>query len=56
MCRWLAYSGPSIPLDQLLLRPKHSLLAQSLHAWESTFEVNADGFGMVQYHYILVTL
>ena len=45
MCRWLAYSGPSIAMDQLLLRPKHSLLAQSLHAWESTFEVNADGFG-----------
>ena len=49
MCRWLAYSGPSIAMDQLLLRPKHSLLAQSLHAWESTFEVNADGFGIGWY-------
>ncbi|MDG2424783.1 MAG: class II glutamine amidotransferase [Phycisphaerales bacterium] len=49
MCRWLAYSGPSIHLDQMLLRPKHSLLAQSLHAWEATFEVNADGFGIGWY-------
>ena len=42
MCRWLAYSGPPIYLDELLLRPEHSLLTQSLHARESTFEVNAD--------------
>ncbi|MEE2907620.1 MAG: class II glutamine amidotransferase [Planctomycetota bacterium] len=49
MCRWLAYSGPSIHLDSVLLRPQHSLLAQSLHAWEATFEVNADGFGIGWY-------
>jgi predicted glutamine amidotransferase len=49
MCRWLAYSGPPIYLDELLLRPEHSLLTQSLHARESTFEVNADGFGIGWY-------
>ena len=49
MCRWLAYSGPSIFLDELLIRPQHSLLDQSRHAREATFEVNADGFGIGWY-------
>ena len=43
MCRWLAYAGSPIHLDEILLRPEHSLLDQSRHAMESTFEVNADG-------------
>ena len=49
MCRWLAYRGDPIRLDQVLLRPEHSLLLQSRHARESTFEVNADGFGVGWY-------
>ena len=49
MCRWLAYAGSPIGLDQILLRPEHSLLTQSRHARESTFEVNADGFGVGWY-------
>ena len=49
MCRWLAYVGSPIGLDQILLRPEHSLLTQSRHARESTFEVNADGFGIGWY-------
>ncbi|MCH2133103.1 MAG: class II glutamine amidotransferase [Phycisphaerales bacterium] len=49
MCRWLAYSGSPIFMDELLLRPEHSLLTQSRHAREATFEVNADGFGIGWY-------
>ena len=49
MCRWVAYSGPPLYLDELLLRPEHSLLVQSRHAREATFEVNADGFGIGWY-------
>ena len=49
MCRWLAYSGPAIHLDDVLLRPAHSLISQSKKAWESTLEVNGDGFGIGWY-------
>ena len=46
MCRHLAYLGPPITLDALLLTPPHSLLHQSYrprHQRHGT--VNADGFG-----------
>ena len=49
MCRWLAYRGDPVRLDEILLQPEHSLLLQSRHARESTFEVNADGFGIGWY-------
>jgi predicted glutamine amidotransferase len=49
MCRWLAYAGPSIHLDSLLLRPENSLIKQSLDAHESISAVNADGFGIGWY-------
>src|ERR1051325_8647057 len=32
MCRWIAYSGSLILLEELLYKPKHSLIDQSLHA------------------------
>ena len=49
MCRWMAYNGPPIHLDLLLLRPKHSLLVQSLHATHSDQTTNGDGFGVAWY-------
>ena len=49
MCRWLAYAGPPIFLDSLLLRPENSLARQSLSASESAHVVNADGFGIGWY-------
>ena len=49
MCRWIAYTGPELELAELLVRPEQSLLAQSRHAREATFEVNADGFGVGWY-------
>ncbi|MBM43738.1 MAG: class II glutamine amidotransferase [Phycisphaerae bacterium] len=45
MCRWLAYIGSPIQMDDLLLKPEHSMIDQSRHARQSTYEINADGFG-----------
>ncbi len=60
MCRWLAYSGPEIHLDTLLIKPEHSLLMQSRFARENyvsglpdfpdgAFPTNGDGFGIGWY-------
>ncbi len=49
MCRWLAYSGPPIYLDSLILRPEHSLIAQSRRAFMSASVTNGDGFGIGWY-------
>lgn len=49
MCRWLAYSGPKVPLDTLLMAPEHSILEQSRHAERTNFEINGDGFGIGWY-------
>ncbi|HCP80726.1 MAG TPA: class II glutamine amidotransferase [Octadecabacter sp.] len=49
MCRIAAYSGPSIPLENIIVRPKHSLLEQSQHANEAKLAVNGDGFGIAWY-------
>lgn len=49
MCRWLAYSGEAIPLDELILKPQHSLISQSLTARRSESPTNGDGFGIGWY-------
>src|SRR2546421_3903771 len=49
MCRWLAYSGSTIPLEELLYRPHHSLIDQSLHAQLGAETTNGDGFGVGWY-------
>ncbi len=49
MCRWLAYSGRPIYLDQLLFRPERSLINQSLRAYKSQVATNGDGFGVGWY-------
>lgn len=49
MCRWIAYSGPSILLSDLLMRPDHSLIDQSLHARQNVNTTNGDGFGVGWY-------
>lgn len=50
MCRFLAYLGPPVTLEALLVEPPHSLLRQS---WaprlQSHGTVNADGFGVGWY-------
>jgi glutamine amidotransferase len=49
MCRIAAYSGPDIPLENIIVRPAHSLLEQSQHATEAKLAVNGDGFGLSWY-------
>ncbi len=55
MCRWLAYTGPEIFMDDLLIKPQHSLIDQSLHAQMNVvpgagkWTTNGDGFGLGWY-------
>ena len=49
MCRWLAYSGSPIRIEEFLLRPKHSLIDQSLHSTMGAETTNGDGFGLGWY-------
>jgi predicted glutamine amidotransferase len=46
MCRWLAYKGKSIYLEDWLLNTEHSLIEQSKSAELTKYEVNGDGFGL----------
>ena len=60
MCRWLAYLGSPLALEDVLVRPNHSLIDQSLLARDlylpgdplasqfrgSAFPTNGDGFGV----------
>jgi predicted glutamine amidotransferase len=49
MCRWLAYSGSPILLEELLYKPRHSLIDQSQHARLGVETTNGDGFGVGWY-------
>ncbi len=49
MCRWLAYSGSPVLLEDLLLKPEHSLIDQSLHSRMGATTTNGDGFGVGWY-------
>jgi predicted glutamine amidotransferase len=49
MCRWLAYSGSPILLEELLYKPAHSLIDQSRHARLGVETTNGDGFGVGWY-------
>jgi glutamine amidotransferase len=49
MCRWIAYSGTPILLEELLYKPKHSLIDQSLHSRLGVETTNGDGFGVGWY-------
>ncbi len=49
MCRWMAYSGDPILAEDLLFRPVHSLIDQSLHSRMGATTTNGDGFGIGWY-------
>jgi len=49
MCRWMAYSGSPVLLEELLYKPKHSLIDQSLHSTMGAETTNGDGFGVGWY-------
>lgn len=49
MCRLLAYSGEPIFLEELVCKPEHSLVRQSMQADEAKVTTNGDGFGLGWY-------
>jgi predicted glutamine amidotransferase len=49
VCRWLAYFGSPILLEELLYKPAHSLIDQSLHSKLGAETTNGDGFGVGWY-------
>ncbi len=49
MCRWLAYSGSPIRLEELLLKRDRSLIDQSLNSRLGATTTNGDGFGVGWY-------
>lgn len=49
MCRWVAYGGPPIYLEDILFDQDNSLVSQSLSARESSWTTNGDGFGVAWY-------
>jgi predicted glutamine amidotransferase len=49
VCRWLAYSGSPVLIEEFLLKPKHSLIDQSLHSRLGAETTNGDGIGLGWY-------
>jgi predicted glutamine amidotransferase len=49
MCRWMAWHGQSVPLNELLFKTKHGLIDQSLHSRLGAETTNGDGFGVGWY-------
>ncbi len=49
MCRWAAYIGEAIFLEDVISRPGHSLIHQSHCATQCHTATNADGFGVAWY-------
>lgn len=49
MCRWAAYVGEAIFLEDIISRPGHSLIHQSHCATKCHTAINADGFGVAWY-------
>jgi predicted glutamine amidotransferase len=51
MCRWMAYKGTPVFLDDLLFGTEYSLIQQSLAARLSDSRTNGDGFGIAWYQH-----
>ena len=49
MCRWNAYFGQPLLLEELLFRTQHGLIDQSLHSRMGAETTNGDGFGLGWY-------
>jgi predicted glutamine amidotransferase len=49
MCRWMGWSGQSVVVEELLFKPKHGLVDQSLHSRMGVETTNGDGFGLGWY-------
>jgi predicted glutamine amidotransferase len=49
MCRWMAWYGQPVLMEELLFKPKHGLIDQSRHARMGVETTNGDGFGLGWY-------
>jgi predicted glutamine amidotransferase len=49
MCRWMAWLGQPVLLDELLFKSPHGIVDQSLHARMGAEPTNGDGFGLGWY-------
>ena len=49
MCRWMGWSGQPVIVEELLFKPKHGLVDQSLHSRMGVETTNGDGFGLGWY-------
>ena len=49
MCRWNAYFGHPLLMEELLFKTDHGLIDQSLHARMGVETTNGDGFGLGWY-------
>ena len=49
MCRWAAWVGKPVYLEDVISKPGHSLIDQSRAAEECKTAINADGFGVAWY-------
>jgi predicted glutamine amidotransferase len=49
MCRWMAWLGQPVQIDELLFKPKHGIVDQSLHSRMGAEPTNGDGFGLGWY-------
>jgi predicted glutamine amidotransferase len=49
MCRWMAWSGQPLMIEELLFKPTHGLVDQSRHSRLGVETTNGDGFGIGWY-------
>ncbi len=49
MCRWMAWSGQALKIEELLFNTQHGLVEQSRHSRLTTEPTNGDGFGLGWY-------
>src|SRR3954466_4107742 len=49
MCRWMWGLGRPVQIDELLFKPKHGIVDQSLHSRMGAEPTNGDGFGLGWY-------
>jgi glutamine amidotransferase len=49
MCRWMAYRGAPLAIEELLFKTDHSLIDQSLSSRSGETPTNGDGFGLGWY-------
>ncbi|MFN8132859.1 MAG: class II glutamine amidotransferase [Solirubrobacteraceae bacterium] len=49
MCRWMAWMGEPVLIDELLFKTEHGLIDQSLHSRLGAETTNGDGFGVGWY-------